>query len=167
MIQQNPKKFTACESKPTDFRFNWDNLATKLSNGSAPRVLIAEDDPALRDLMARMLAFEGYIVTETADGQTMLEAAHASHDSIDDAFDLIVTDVHMPGMTGLDALARLRELGCCTPAIVVSALPPDMVQYEVHELNALFLPKPFALENLLRIANRVVGGQQSQASDVK
>lgn len=129
---------------------------------SAPRVLVAEDDPALRKLMAQLLAFEGYLVTEAADGLTMLDAVQISGHSCEDTFDLIVTDVRMPGLTGLDALAMLRQSGCNTPAIIVSALPGNMVQPQARELNALFLPKPFSLENLRRIANRVVGDTQSQ-----
>jgi CheY-like chemotaxis protein len=124
-------------------------------------VLVAEDDTALRELMAQHLAFEGYFVTEAADAPTMLAAILASQKICVDAFDLIVTDVRMPGMTGLDALTRIRESGCKTPAIVVSALPGESVQREVQALDAFFLPKPFALENLRKIANRVVLGNQS------
>ena len=140
--------------------------STRQGNASRRRVLVAEDDPALRSLIVRLLTFDGYIVTETADANAMLDSALISREDCEDTFDLIVTDVRMPGMTGLEALAKLRGLGCRTPAIVVSALPGEMVQPEVQELNAFFLPKPFSLENLRRIANRVVNCHQSQTSGV-
>ena len=143
---------------------NWEEHPTHPGIASNRRVLIAEDDPALRDLMARLLAFEGYFVTEAGDALAMLDAVQVSHHGCDEQFDLIVTDVRMPGLTGLEALAILRQSGCNTPTIVVSALPGEMVQPEVQGLNALFLPKPFALENLRRIANRVVCDHQSQNS---
>jgi CheY-like chemotaxis protein len=136
--------------------------STNPSEASSPRILIAEDDKALRELMAHLLAFEGYFITEAADAHAMLQAVRASGNSGNDTFDLIVTDVRMPGQTGLDALASLRKSGYRTPAIIVSALPGEMVQVEAEQLDALFLPKPFALENLRRIANRVVSGFQSQ-----
>lgn len=143
---------------------DWQEHPTHPGVASTRRVLVAEDDPALRDLMAKLLAFEGYFVTEAEDALAMLDAVQVSGNGCEDRFDLIVTDVRMPGLTGLDALAILRQSGCNTPAIVVSALPGEMVHPEAQELNALFLPKPFALENLRRIANRVVCGHQRQNS---
>jgi CheY-like chemotaxis protein len=113
-----------------------------------------------------LLAFEGYFVTEVVDALEVLDAVQVSHDRREAPFDLIVTDVRMPGLTGLDALAILRQSGCTTPAIIVSALPGEMVQPDIPVRNALFLPKPFALENLRRIANRVVRGKSHQTSSV-
>ncbi len=141
---------------------SWEEQPTHPGVALTRRVLVAEDDAALRDLMARHLAFEGYFVTEAADAQAMLDAVRAMCESRVGPFDLIVTDVRMPGMTGLDALARIRESGCHTPTIVVSALPGEMVLRELQALDALFLPKPFALENLRRIANRMICGHQCQ-----
>jgi DNA-binding response OmpR family regulator len=116
--------------------------------------------------MVYLLAFEGYFVTEASDAQAMLDAVRASDGDCEPGFDLIVTDVRMPGLSGLDALARLRETGCQVPAIVVSALPGEMVRPEAEELNALFLPKPFALENLRRIANRVLQSNLNRGLDI-
>jgi len=152
--------------RPVDDDFTWQEHSTQPGLASAPRVLVAEDDPALRHLIVYLLAFEGYFVTEASDAQAMLDAVHASDGNCELGFDLIVTDVRMPGLSGLDALARLRETGCLVPAIVVSALPGEMVRPEAEELNALFLPKPFALENLRRIANRVVQANQSRSLDI-
>ena len=152
--------------RPVDDDFTWHEHSTQPGLASAYRVLVAEDDPALRHLIAYLLAFEGYFVTEASDAQAMLDAVRASNGNCELAFDLIVTDVRMPGLSGLDALARLRDSGCQVPAIVISALPGEMVRPDAEQLNALFLPKPFALENLRRIANRVVRSNQSQSLDV-
>ncbi len=59
--------------------------------------------------MARLLAFEGYFVTEAADALALLQAVRVPPQDCDETFDLIVTDVRMPGLTGLDALAKLRK----------------------------------------------------------
>jgi CheY-like chemotaxis protein len=162
-IHSNPQK------QPPEVESKEQSYSTNPSDASSPRILIAEDDKALRELMAHLLAFEGYFITEAADAHAMLQVVHASRQSGNDAFDLIVTDVRMPGLTGLDALASLREAGCRTPAIVVSAFPEDAVQQQARDLNASFLPKPFALENLRRMVNRAVYDYQvlqSQASGV-
>lgn len=125
----------------------------------SPRVLVAEDDSELRALIASVLAFEGYFVTDVADASAMLHAVGTS-DQADNVFDLIVTDVRMPGLNGLDALARLRELGCWTPAIVVTAFPEDALKRHADELGAFLLPKPFALDKLRVIANRVIADER-------
>ena len=141
-----------------------DSEPTRPSPTLSPKVLIVEDDPDLRELIARVLSFEGYFVTEACDAGSMLAAVKVSGESRGDGFDLIVTDVRMPGQTGLDALATLRQAGCVTPTIVVSALPGEMIQPQLQGLGALFLPKPFALENLRKIANRIVAERQTQAA---
>jgi len=151
---------------PSEVGFAWDEQPTNPGIHSTQRVLIAEDDPALRSLMVKLLVFEGYFVTEVVDALEMLDAVQVSHNRREAPFDLIVTDVRMPGLTGLDALAILRQSGCTTPAIIVSALPGEMVQPDIPVRNAFFLPKPFALENLRRIANRVVRGESHQTSSV-
>ena len=165
MEKQGLPAYSAPSIRPVDDDFTWQEHSTQPVLVSAHRILVAEDDPALRHLIAYLLAFEGYFVTEASDAQAMLDAVRASNGNCDLAFDLIVTDVRMPGPSGLDALARLRESGCQVPAIVISALPGEMVRPEVEELNALFLPKPFALENLRRIANRVLRSNQGQSLD--
>ena len=166
MEKQGLPAYSTPSIRPVDDDFTWQEHSTQPGHTSAPRVLVAEDDPALRHLMVYLLAFEGYFVTEASNAQAMLDAVRASDGNSKLGFDLIVTDVRMPGLSGLDALARLRETGCQVPAIVVSALPGEMVRPEAEELNALFLPKPFALENLRRIANRVVQSNQSRCLDI-
>jgi len=164
MIQQSGTKCVVPEVKPAGLRLNWGKFPTDPNVASPPRVLVTEDDPRLRDLMVQTMAFEGFFVTEASDAFAMLNAVKACHEACDDTFDLIVTDVRMPGLSGLDALARLRESGCQTPAIVVSALPRDMIQDQVQRLNALFIAKPFALDSLRKAANQAIYGQQNRTS---
>lgn len=132
---------------------------------SGYRVLVAEDDDALRCLLSNLFAFEGYFVTEAEDGQSLLDAVQSPRITCELAFDLIVTDVRMPGMTGLAALRELRHAGCHTPTIIISALPGLPLQQQAESLDALFLPKPFALENLRRIANRVLAETGASGSE--
>ena len=162
MKNQSPPAVTTPPIRPPGDSFDWEEDSTHPGFASAYRVLIAEDDSALRYLMAHLLALEGYFVTEASDAQSMLQAVRSCGCNCELPFDLIVADVRMPGQNGLDALASLRKSGCRTPAIIVSALPGEMVQPEAELLDALFLPKPFALDNLRRIANRVICAHQGQ-----
>jgi DNA-binding response OmpR family regulator len=109
-------------------------------------VVLAEDDVALREMLAQVLSEGGYQVTTVSDGS---ELTCLLHDSAPKAhFDLIVTDVNMPGGSGLDVVDRLRESGDETPVIVVTAFPQDDIRKRAHDLGLRLLAKPFELEAL-------------------
>ena len=78
------------------------------------KVLIIDDDRALRQTLAAALEAEGYGVAEAMDGREGLNKALAG------SFDLIVLDVVMPGLGGLDVCRGLREAGRQVPVIVMS-----------------------------------------------
>ncbi|MGL5930226.1 MAG: response regulator, partial [Dermatophilaceae bacterium] len=77
-------------------------------------VLLAEDDPAISDPLARALRREGYDVQVCIDGQTALEAALEQPD-------LLVLDLGLPKMDGLEVCRRLRQEGSSLPVIVLTA----------------------------------------------
>jgi CheY-like chemotaxis protein len=114
------------------------------------RALVAEDNDAMRELVTEQLYTAGYIVTEVATGEQMLRTLQQAsiEEYPEDAFDLIVTDICMPGRTGLDVLARIRKVGCRTPVIAITAFPDDEVRERAEALNAVLLEKPFALHTL-------------------
>ena len=124
----------------------------KLSAGI--RVLIVGDIEPLRALMADVLKLEGYTVTEAIDASNlqscMRTGRHEEH--LDNSYDLIVTDIHMPGESGLIGLEKLRRRGCSTPAVVVTAFPEFATKERVRELIATVLPKPFTLEEFRTVA---------------
>jgi DNA-binding response OmpR family regulator len=120
------------------------------------RVLVVEDDRELRKLIGVAMAGEGYLVTEAVDAPAMLRAVLPERESPDEAFDLIITDVWMPGQSGLDALARLREGGCHTPVVVVSSFPSEVVKRRVLELGGVLVGKPFSLDNLRVVVGRML-----------
>ena len=102
-----------------------------------PRVLVAEDDDAMRALMVERLRRDGYELAEVATGSELL--ALLAQESVSgrpgSAFDLIVTDVRMPGRNGLDAIAFLRRAGSTTPVIAVTAFPDDGVRARPKSLR--------------------------------
>ena len=133
---------------------------------AVPRVLIADDDQALRDLIADVFAFEGYFVTEAQDETTLLHCVHGSRCHTAEPFDLLVLGFQTQGALGIDTLTRLRTSGCCTPVIVLAARSKAELVPRLNELDALFLSKPFALENLRVLANHVIRAYQCGFSQV-
>ncbi|MFI8503124.1 response regulator transcription factor [Streptomyces sp. NPDC085524] len=107
------------------------------------RILVVDDEPAVREALRRSLAFEGYDVQTAVDGLDALEKA-ASYDP-----DLMVLDIQMPRMDGLTAARRLRSSGSVTPILMLTAR--DTVGDRVTGLDAGaddYLVKPFELDEL-------------------
>ena len=110
----------------------------------ADKVLVVEDDPDVRAALARALSFEGYDVAIAEDGGRALDAV------VHDPPNVIVLDVMMPFVDGLETCRRLRARGDETPILMLTALGD--VSDRVDGLDAGaddYLAKPFALEELL------------------
>jgi two-component system, OmpR family, response regulator MprA len=108
------------------------------------RVLIADDDQAMRDSLDRALRVQGYDVELAVDGADALTRARANPP------DLVILDVMMPGTNGLEACRWLRASGDRTPVLMLTAR--DAVHDRVAGLDAGaddYLVKPFALQELL------------------
>ncbi|MFC9067134.1 MULTISPECIES: response regulator transcription factor [Streptomyces] len=113
-----------------------------MSDGS--RVLIVDDEPAVRDALQRSLAFEGYATETAVDGLDALTKAERYHP------DAIVLDVLMPRMDGLTTARRLRATGDRVPILMLTAR--DTIGDRVSGLDAGaddYLVKPFELDELL------------------
>ncbi len=112
-----------------------------MANGSG-RVVLAEDDAALRSLLAEALARMGLEVDEARDGFE-LDARLAALAGA--PADLVVTDVRLPGLTGLTAIARLRRSDFTTRVLVITAYAEPETRRFAAELSATILEKPFDL----------------------
>jgi DNA-binding response OmpR family regulator len=145
----------------------FEHVPTIRSRTIARKVLVVDDDAALRGLVADLLAFEGYFVTEAEDEKTLLALLQGINDGSEGGFDLIVLGLQAHGSLCIDSLIRLRELGCHTPAIVLAQQANAPVDRRMLELEASFLSKPLLLENLRIVANHVLcAGEQTQGRPV-
>ena len=109
-----------------------------------PRVLVVDDDKAVRESLRRSLEFNGYDVALAADGAEALAGIGATHP------DVVVMDVMMPRLDGLEATRAMRAAGHDLPILVLTAR--DAVGDRVEGLDAGaddYLTKPFALAELL------------------
>ncbi|GGY78050.1 response regulator transcription factor [Streptomyces omiyaensis] len=107
------------------------------------RILIVDDEPAVREALRRSLAFEGYATREAVDGVDALAVMESY------APDLVVLDVQMPRMDGLTAARRIRAAGSTVPLLMLTAR--DTVGDRVTGLDAGaddYLVKPFELDEL-------------------
>jgi two-component system, OmpR family, response regulator MprA len=114
------------------------------ANAERPRVLVVDDEPPMRTALTRALELEGFGVALAADGDEGLSQISEL------APDLVVLDVMMPRLDGMDVCRALRDRGDRTPVLMLTAL--DAIANRVEGLEAGaddYLVKPFALEELL------------------
>ena len=120
-------------------------------------VLVAEDDPSLRRLIVTVLQDAGYAVVEAQDGAQLLDEIEellAGPRTRSDSF-LIVTDINMPGLTGLDVLAILRCASARTPVVLITAFGDAETRAEARELGAVtVLDKPFTVDLLRDVVDQ-------------
>ncbi len=108
------------------------------------RILVVEDDRIVGQYVARGLAEQQNAVELVGDGRAGLDTAATGH------FDLIVLDLRLPGMPGLEVLRTLRDRGVGTPVLVLTA--QDSVEFKVDALRMGaddYVTKPFAMAELL------------------
>ena len=118
------------------------------------RLLLAEDDPDLRKVLAMALRREGYEVAEARDGNHLRTylGALLYHKNQADPVDLIITDVRMPGPSGMEVLEWLRGVVWSIPVIVVTSFGDPELHVEARRLGALaVLDKPFDVNELLAL----------------
>ncbi len=126
------------------------------------RILVVDDEPAVRESLRRALSLEGYNVELAADGAEALDAIGAQSEP-----DAILLDVLMPHVDGLEVARRLRAKGVRTPILMLTAR--DEVQDRVAGLDAGaddYVVKPFALEELLARIRALLRRTDSGAMDV-
>ena len=128
-----------------------------------PRVLVVDDDPQLREALSRALELDGYDVTTASNGVKALDAISSARP------DVMVLDVMMPYVGGLDVCRTLRDRKDRLPILVLTAR--DEVGDRVAGLDAGaddYLTKPFALEELrarLRALLRRAGAEETDETD--
>jgi two-component system, OmpR family, response regulator MprA len=115
-----------------------------MEDTSRVRILVADDDPAVRESLRRSLSFNGYDVDLVDDGEAALTQIDTQRP------DGVILDINMPRLDGLETCRRIRAAGDDLPVLMLTAR--DEVRDRVLGLDAGaddYLPKPFALEELL------------------
>ena len=121
------------------------------NNNHTVRILIIEDDEAMRTLLKDFLVEEG---TETDSAEN---GAEAYRKLIGEEFDLVITDIRMPGFTGLDILPVIKKIQPQTSIIVMTAFGSEEVRRKSLARGATtYLEKPFPFERLKTLIQEMV-----------
>ena len=123
-------------------------------------ILVVDDEPGVRDSLAGMLGDEGYLVDTADSGEAGLKAAEARR------YDLVLLDVWLPGMDGLEALARLRQADPELPVVVISGHGSIEAAVSAVRLGAQdFVEKPLALEKTLLVVQNALRRHRLEAEN--
>lgn len=142
----------------TDIYYN--DVEPDLETAGRHRILLAEDDKKMRTLLTLALKRAGYEVVACPDGVDMLthlgafllqfEPAHGS-------FDLIISDIRMPGVTGMEVLQGKPQSGYFPPMILITAFGDDETHAQAAECGvAAMFDKPFDVDELLEKVNAIL-----------
>lgn len=118
------------------------------------RILIADDDPAIRELLTQILS-DDYDVAEAINGEQALEGIQSGK------YDLILLDFQLPGMTGIDVLKQLRDRQGELPVILVTGHGSPNVAIQASSLGVYgFVSKPFDIDYLLQLITHFFEAQR-------
>jgi two-component system KDP operon response regulator KdpE len=116
------------------------------------RILVVDDEPAILRFLRASLESQGYVVVEAADGASALQMMRRN------AADLVVLDLGLPDMDGLDVVRKIRESGATLPIIILSSRENESAKVASLDLGADdYVTKPFGIDELLarvRMAQR-------------
>ncbi|MEC5198740.1 two-component system OmpR family response regulator [Arthrobacter sp. PL16] len=156
--EQDTKDTTMADASHHSLTDNLPRLAHP--DGSPIRALVVDDETSLAELVSMGLRMAGWSVTTASDGLTAVSAAR------DFRPDVLVLDVMMPGVDGIEALKKIRTFAPNVPALFLTA--KDAVQDRISGLSAGgddYVTKPFSMEELMLRLHRLVQRSGVAASD--
>ena len=121
-------------------------------SGVRPRVLVVDDEASIRDLLAKTLALAEYDVDLAPDGRAALERLRII------PYDLLITDLKMPGVDGLTVIREARRLKTDLPVIIITGFSNEASAIEAVNLGVSgYLTKPFRVPRVLAAAAKALG----------
>ena len=121
------------------------------------KILVVDDEEGARELFYTILSGEGYAVTLANDGEAAMVQLKA------EPYDLIITDIKMPVMDGLQLLQEIRKSGMNTDVIMVTAYGEVETYLKAMSLGAAeYINKPIRIKELKRIVHKVVTEKQAR-----
>jgi excisionase family DNA binding protein len=117
-----------------------------------PHVMVVDDEASIRDLLSKTLALAEYDVEAVPDGRAAVGRLRAGQ------YDLLITDLKMPGMDGLTVIREARQLAPTLPIVIITAYSTEASAIEAINLGVSgYLTKPFRITKILSTAAKALG----------
>jgi excisionase family DNA binding protein len=122
------------------------------ASSARPRVLVVDDEASIRDLLSTTLSLADYDVDVAPDGRSAVERMRLF------GYDLLITDLKMPGMDGLTVIHEARRLQSDLPVIIITGFSTEASAIEAANVGvAGYLTKPFKVPKVLQVAAKALG----------
>ena len=120
--------------------------------GERPRVLVVDDEANIRDLLSKTLALADYDVDVAPDGREALDRMKSQ------SYNLLITDLKMPGLDGMAVISEARRMNRQIPVIVITGFSTETAAIEAANIGVSgYLTKPFKVPKVLEVAARALG----------
>lgn len=117
------------------------------------RIMVVDDEESIRTIVAEVLGRKGWTVDEYACAEAAISALERER------YDAILTDINMPGLSGMDLLSQIKDAAPHTPVVMITGFPSIDLAVEAMKIGAVdFLAKPFKLEELEIVVRRAIDG---------
>ncbi len=128
----------------------------------SPRVLVVDDEKVIREILSDFLTMEGYVVRTVEDGENAL--AELSRRS----YNLVISDLKMPGMGGLELLEKIAEMKANVLTVIMTGFGTVETAIEAMKKGAYdYILKPFKIEEVVHVVERGLDRQRLQAENIK
>jgi excisionase family DNA binding protein len=128
--------------------------APAVPGAASPRVLVADDEASIRELLGKTLALAEYHVDSVPDGQSALDRLRT------DNYDLLIADLRMPGVDGLQLIREARRYSATLKVIIVTGYSSESAAIEAVNLGVNgYLTKPFRVAQVLSAVAKVLGDE--------
>ena len=122
------------------------------TTNARPRILVVDDEAAIRDLLTKTLALADYDVDLAPDGRAAIERLRLI------PYDLLITDLKMPGVDGLTVVREARRLKADIPVVIITGFSTEASAIEAVNLGVSgYLTKPFRVPRVLAVAAKALG----------
>ena len=126
------------------------------------RILVIEDDQEMRSLLKDFFEEEGFEIDSVSNGSEVFRIL------VREPFDLVITDIRMPGLTGLDILPGIKKLQPEAPIIVITAFGSEEVHRRAIERGATaYLEKPIHFHELRTMIREIISSKEKNRGDEK
>lgn len=129
----------------------------RLTGGNNKRILVVDDDKAIRDILSDVLSFMGFSVVVARSGNEGFDLF------LKDRFDLVLTDLRMPGMDGWDLAFHVKDRAPNTPVVLITGQQKEEVmESDKGDRVDFVLFKPFELKEMQKTVHRMLGANLSE-----
>src|SRR5579862_7041822 len=137
-------------------------MEPQLLSEESPRVLVVDDEKVIREILSDFLTMEGYVVRTVENGESALTELERR------SYNLVISDLKMPGMGGLELLERISELRQNVLTVIMTGFGTVETAIEAMKKGAYdYILKPFKIEEVVHVVERGLYRQQLQAENIR